>query len=87
MNYFLSKHQLIYHTSLRHVKFSSVPDIGNNVFLNFCLFLLLKSDPLVYLMVPYYPGASLRALQADTPLTLQVSITEITSIFLFMCLD
>lgn len=59
-----------------HVKFSSVPDIGNNVFLNFCLFLLLKSDPLVYLMVPYYPGASLRALQADTPLTLQVSVTD-----------
>nr|XP_013027310.2 serine/threonine-protein kinase 31 isoform X3 [Anser cygnoides] len=36
------------------------------LFLLFC-----KSDPLVYLMVPYYPGASLRALQADTPLTLQ----------------
>ncbi|XP_051465499.1 serine/threonine-protein kinase 31 [Apus apus] len=34
------------------------------LFLLFC-----KSDPLVYLMVPYYPGASLEALQADTPLT------------------
>ncbi|KAI6074599.1 Serine/threonine-protein kinase 31 [Aix galericulata] len=33
-----------------------------------------KSDPLVYLMVPYYPGASLRALQADTPLTLQETL-------------
>ncbi|XP_048694352.2 serine/threonine-protein kinase 31 isoform X3 [Caretta caretta] len=30
---------------------------------------LCKSDPLVYLMVPYYPGASLGALQASTPLT------------------
>ncbi|XP_039382640.1 serine/threonine-protein kinase 31 isoform X2 [Mauremys reevesii] len=30
---------------------------------------LCKSDPLVYLMVPYYPGASLGALQAGTPLT------------------
>ncbi|NXG79644.1 STK31 kinase, partial [Baryphthengus martii] len=35
------------------------------LFLLFC-----KTDPLVYLMVPYYPGASLGALQADTPLTL-----------------
>ncbi|XP_026698862.1 serine/threonine-protein kinase 31 [Athene cunicularia] len=34
------------------------------------LFLLFsKSDPLVYIMVPYYPRASLGALQADTPLT------------------
>nr|XP_038031324.1 serine/threonine-protein kinase 31 isoform X2 [Anas platyrhynchos] len=39
------------------------------LFLLFC-----KSDPLVYLMVPYYPGASLRALQADTPLTLQETL-------------
>lgn len=38
-------------------------------------FLLLKSDPLIYLMVPYYPGASLGAVQADTPLTLEVSVT------------
>ncbi|XP_038247242.1 serine/threonine-protein kinase 31 isoform X2 [Dermochelys coriacea] len=30
---------------------------------------LCKSDPLVYLMVPYYPGASLGTLQASTPLT------------------
>ncbi|XP_019390231.1 PREDICTED: serine/threonine-protein kinase 31 isoform X3 [Crocodylus porosus] len=30
---------------------------------------LLKSDPLAYLMVPYYPGASLGALQASKPLT------------------
>ncbi|KAM6101198.1 serine/threonine-protein kinase 31 isoform 2-T2 [Theristicus caerulescens] len=35
---------------------------------------LLKSDPLVYLMVPYYPGASLGALQADTPLTLEEAL-------------
>uniref|UniRef100_A0A672TX78 Serine/threonine kinase 31 n=1 Tax=Strigops habroptila TaxID=2489341 RepID=A0A672TX78_STRHB len=39
------------------------------LFLLFC-----KSDPLVYLMVPYYPGASLGALQADTPLTLEESL-------------
>ncbi|NXW57365.1 STK31 kinase, partial [Eurystomus gularis] len=39
------------------------------LFLLFC-----KSDPLVYLMVPYYPGASLGALQADTPLTLQEAL-------------
>ncbi|XP_035175209.1 serine/threonine-protein kinase 31 [Oxyura jamaicensis] len=39
------------------------------LFLLFC-----KSDPLVYLMVPYYPGASLQALQADTPLTLQEAL-------------
>ncbi|XP_010575957.1 PREDICTED: serine/threonine-protein kinase 31 [Haliaeetus leucocephalus] len=38
-------------------------------FLLFC-----KSDPLVYLMVPYYPGASLGALQADTPLTLEEAL-------------
>nr|XP_006138428.1 serine/threonine-protein kinase 31 isoform X1 [Pelodiscus sinensis]XP_025034897.1 serine/threonine-protein kinase 31 isoform X1 [Pelodiscus sinensis]XP_025034903.1 serine/threonine-protein kinase 31 isoform X1 [Pelodiscus sinensis] len=30
---------------------------------------LCKSDPLAYLMVPYYPGASLGALQTNTPLT------------------
>ncbi|KFO84783.1 Serine/threonine-protein kinase 31, partial [Buceros rhinoceros silvestris] len=35
------------------------------LFLLFC-----KANPLVYLMVPYYPGASLKAIQADTPLTL-----------------
>ncbi|KFP53750.1 Serine/threonine-protein kinase 31, partial [Cathartes aura] len=40
------------------------------LFLLFCK----ASDPLVYLMVPYYPGASLGALQAHTPLTLEVSI-------------
>ncbi|NXS54942.1 STK31 kinase, partial [Brachypteracias leptosomus] len=39
------------------------------LFLLFC-----KSDPLVYLMVPYYPGASLEALQADTPLTSQEAL-------------
>ncbi|XP_042658179.1 serine/threonine-protein kinase 31 isoform X3 [Tyto alba] len=39
------------------------------LFLLFC-----KSDPLVYLMVPYYPGASLGALQAGTPLTLEETL-------------
>ncbi|NXJ74701.1 STK31 kinase, partial [Trogon melanurus] len=39
------------------------------LFLLFC-----KSDALVYLMVPYYPGASLGALQADTPLTLEEAL-------------
>ncbi|KAM6422505.1 serine/threonine-protein kinase 31 [Rhynochetos jubatus] len=39
------------------------------LFLLFC-----KTDPLVYLIVPYYPGASLRALQADTPLTLEEAL-------------
>ncbi|XP_063179972.1 serine/threonine-protein kinase 31 [Chroicocephalus ridibundus] len=39
------------------------------LFLLFC-----KSDPLVYLMVPYYPEASLRALQAVTPLTLEEAL-------------
>ncbi|XP_074430963.1 serine/threonine-protein kinase 31 isoform X1 [Larus michahellis] len=39
------------------------------LFLLFC-----KSDPLVYLMVPYYPGASLGALQAVTPLTLEEAL-------------
>ncbi|NWS56735.1 STK31 kinase, partial [Chunga burmeisteri] len=34
----------------------------------------LMSDPLVYLMVPYYPGASLGALQAHTPLTLEEAL-------------
>ncbi|XP_054017258.1 serine/threonine-protein kinase 31 [Dryobates pubescens] len=39
------------------------------------LFLLsCESDPLVYLMVPYYPGASLEALQAGTPLTLEEAL-------------
>ncbi|NXP12637.1 STK31 kinase, partial [Thinocorus orbignyianus] len=32
------------------------------------------SDPLVYLMVPYYPGASLGALQADKPLSLEEAL-------------
>ncbi|NWQ72987.1 STK31 kinase, partial [Columbina picui] len=41
------------------------------LFLLFCKFL---SDPLIYLMVPYYPGASLGALQADTPLTLEETL-------------
>ncbi|NXL07152.1 STK31 kinase, partial [Mesembrinibis cayennensis] len=40
------------------------------LFLLFCKL----SDPLVYLMVPYYPGASLGALQADTPLTLEEAL-------------
>ncbi|XP_052551223.1 serine/threonine-protein kinase 31 isoform X1 [Tympanuchus pallidicinctus] len=39
------------------------------LFLLFC-----KSDPLVYLMVPYYPGASLTAVQADAPLTLEETL-------------
>uniref|UniRef100_A0A8C9L953 Serine/threonine kinase 31 n=1 Tax=Pavo cristatus TaxID=9049 RepID=A0A8C9L953_PAVCR len=39
------------------------------LFLLFC-----KSDPLVYLMVPYYPGASLSAVQADAPLTLEETL-------------
>ncbi|NXC38342.1 STK31 kinase, partial [Penelope pileata] len=39
------------------------------LFLLFC-----KSDPLVYLMVPYYPGASVRALQADAPFTLEETL-------------
>ncbi|NXI89836.1 STK31 kinase, partial [Psophia crepitans] len=39
------------------------------LFLLFC-----KSDPLVYLMVPYYPGASLATLQAVTPLTLEEAL-------------
>ncbi|KAM6338974.1 serine/threonine-protein kinase 31 [Podargus strigoides] len=39
------------------------------LFLLFC-----KSDPLVYLMVPYYPGASLEALQANSPLTLEEAL-------------
>ncbi|NWR72554.1 STK31 kinase, partial [Centropus unirufus] len=39
------------------------------------LFLLsCKSDPLLYLMVPYYPGASLGDLQADAPLTLEETL-------------
>ncbi|NWS66527.1 STK31 kinase, partial [Crotophaga sulcirostris] len=38
-------------------------------FLLFC-----KSDPLLYVMVPYYPGASLEALQADAPLTLEEAL-------------
>ncbi|NXF94217.1 STK31 kinase, partial [Eubucco bourcierii] len=36
--------------------------------------LFCKSDPLVYLMVPYYPGASLRALQAAAPLSLEEAL-------------
>ncbi|KAM6281320.1 serine/threonine-protein kinase 31 [Porphyrio hochstetteri] len=39
------------------------------LFLLFC-----KSDPLVYLMVPYYQGASLGAVQADKPLTLEEAL-------------
>ncbi|NXJ16000.1 STK31 kinase, partial [Odontophorus gujanensis] len=35
---------------------------------------IMLSDPLVYLMVPYYPGASLIALQADAPLTLEETL-------------
>uniref|UniRef100_G1NDN0 Serine/threonine kinase 31 n=1 Tax=Meleagris gallopavo TaxID=9103 RepID=G1NDN0_MELGA len=39
------------------------------LFLLFC-----KSDPLMYLMVPYYPGASLTAIQADAPLVLEETL-------------
>ncbi|NXS99540.1 STK31 kinase, partial [Jacana jacana] len=39
------------------------------LFLLFC-----KSDPLVYLIVPYYPGASLGAVQADKPLSLEEAL-------------
>ncbi|NXL31280.1 STK31 kinase, partial [Glaucidium brasilianum] len=35
---------------------------------------LLQPDPLMYVMVPYYPGESLGALQADTPLTLEEAL-------------
>uniref|UniRef100_A0A8C8S461 Serine/threonine kinase 31 n=1 Tax=Pelusios castaneus TaxID=367368 RepID=A0A8C8S461_9SAUR len=40
---------------------------------------LCKSDPLAYLMVPYYPGASLGALQASTPLTLEAQRASMNS--------
>ncbi|NXD61789.1 STK31 kinase, partial [Eolophus roseicapillus] len=43
-------------------------------FLLFCKARFKSSDPLIYLMVPYYPGASLGAVQADTPLTLKESL-------------
>ncbi|XP_031796455.1 serine/threonine-protein kinase 31 isoform X3 [Sarcophilus harrisii] len=35
---------------------------------------LLKSDPLAYLMVPYYPRASLSAVQASTPLSAEEAL-------------
>ncbi|NWX88082.1 STK31 kinase, partial [Nothoprocta pentlandii] len=47
------------------------------MFLLFCkarFKLMILSDPLVYLMVPYYPGASLEALQSDAPLTLEEAL-------------
>ncbi|KFO71133.1 Serine/threonine-protein kinase 31, partial [Cuculus canorus] len=40
------------------------------LFLLFCK----ASDPLLYLMVPYYPGASLGDLQANAPLTLEEAL-------------
>ncbi|KFV01138.1 Serine/threonine-protein kinase 31, partial [Tauraco erythrolophus] len=40
------------------------------LFLLFCK----ASDTLMYLMIPYYPGASLGTLQADTPLTLEEAL-------------
>ncbi|XP_068791220.1 serine/threonine-protein kinase 31 isoform X2 [Struthio camelus] len=46
----------------------------NSGLLQLMFLLFCKSDPLVYLMVPYYPGASLEALQADTPLTLKETL-------------
>ncbi|NXG42386.1 STK31 kinase, partial [Psilopogon haemacephalus] len=42
--------------------------------LDLLLFFFLKCDPLVYLMVPYYPGASLRALQDVAPLSLEEAL-------------
>uniref|UniRef100_A0A8V0XFW0 Serine/threonine kinase 31 n=1 Tax=Gallus gallus TaxID=9031 RepID=A0A8V0XFW0_CHICK len=44
------------------------------LFLLFCKARFKPSDPLVYLMVPYYPGASLTAVQADAPLTLEETL-------------
>ncbi|NXD12360.1 STK31 kinase, partial [Nothocercus nigrocapillus] len=44
------------------------------MFLLFCKARFKSSDPLVYLMVPYYPGASLEALQSDAPLTLKEAL-------------
>ncbi|NWJ05268.1 STK31 kinase, partial [Crypturellus undulatus] len=44
------------------------------MFLLFCKARFKLSDPLVYLMVPYYPGASLEALQSDAPLTLKEAL-------------
>ncbi|NXK71290.1 STK31 kinase, partial [Amazona guildingii] len=44
------------------------------LFLLFCKARFKSSDPLIYLMVPYYPGASLGAVQADTPLALEESL-------------
>ncbi|NXA35153.1 STK31 kinase, partial [Eudromia elegans] len=47
------------------------------MFLLFCkarFKLMILSDPLVYLMVPYYPGESLEALQSDAPLTLKEAL-------------
>ncbi|KAM9023804.1 serine/threonine-protein kinase 31 isoform 3-T3 [Ara ararauna] len=44
------------------------------LFLLFCKARFKSSDPLIYLVVPYYPGASLGAVQADTPLTLEESL-------------
>uniref|UniRef100_A0A8B9PCB0 Serine/threonine kinase 31 n=1 Tax=Apteryx owenii TaxID=8824 RepID=A0A8B9PCB0_APTOW len=46
----------------------------NSGLLQLMFLLFCKSDPLVYLMVPYYPGASLAALQADAPLTLKEAL-------------
>ncbi|KAM6209500.1 serine/threonine-protein kinase 31 isoform 2-T3 [Sarcoramphus papa] len=46
----------------------------NSGLLQLLFLLFCKSDPLVYLMVPYYPGASLGALQAHTPLTLEEAL-------------
>ncbi|NXL66705.1 STK31 kinase, partial [Chordeiles acutipennis] len=48
--------------------------IFETIYFSFFCLLLLKSDPLVYLMVPYYPGASLEAVQAVTPLTLEEAL-------------
>uniref|UniRef100_A0A8D0GCD4 Protein kinase domain-containing protein n=1 Tax=Sphenodon punctatus TaxID=8508 RepID=A0A8D0GCD4_SPHPU len=45
-------------------EFKAEPGLLQLMFLFFC-----KSDPLAYLMVPYYPGASLGALQLCAPLT------------------
>ncbi|XP_049637397.1 serine/threonine-protein kinase 31-like [Suncus etruscus] len=51
-----------YHRAEREAK-------GESGLLPLIFLFLCKSDPMAYLMVPYYPRANLSAIQASTPLT------------------
>ncbi|KAM6202329.1 serine/threonine-protein kinase 31 [Rhynchocyon petersi] len=67
-----------YHRAWRETKEES--GLLPLIFLFMC-----KSDPMVYLMVPYYPGANLSALQASKPLTSEETLKVMKGVAQGLC--